>query len=228
MSNYFQVSISVSYLLVYHQESKGFIFVRGAPTEEFDPKFLEEVRRAIQFEEVDLPEIEGDITQASIKNKYIVMRAGKIATVLLVISAKPNRFTREALHSFSIRLESRWGRELKNLYTNYEGDIMVFLKNTETRENLNRLVDEVFQLDLTLPQKLGLPPTNLKRNTKRVWQIAEELARGKGYVLLGNLLDEAKDRMQSSRTIVADIVYDLVMQGAMTPIPIEEFVERYQ
>ncbi len=227
MSNYFQVSISVAYLIVIHNNSKGVIYVRGAPTEEFDPKFLEEVRRAIQFEEIDLPEIEGDISQASIKNKYVVMRAGKLTTTILVISQKPNRFTREALHSFSIRMESRWGRELRKLYNELEGDINVFHKNTDTRENLNRLVDEVFHLDFTLPHKLGLPPNDMKRNTKRVWGVAEDLARGKGYILLGELLTEGKDRLNRSKGVIADIIFDFVSRGAMTPIPLDEFLDKY-
>ena len=227
MSSYFQVSISVAYVLVFHNESKGLIYVRAAPTEEFDPKFLEEIRRAIQFEEIELPQVEGDITQASVKNKYVVMRAGKLTTTILVITTKPNRFTREALHSFSIRLESRWGRELKNLYDELEGDIDIFHKNIETRMSVDNLVDEVFNLNFTLPHKLGLPPTDMKRQTKRVWEIAEQLARGKGYIILGDLLNEAKDRLSTGAPIIADIIYDLVTRGAMIPIPLDEFVQKY-
>jgi len=227
MSNYFQVSISVSYILVIHNNSKGVIYVRSAPTEEFDPKFLEEVRRAIQFEEIDLPEIEGDITQASVKNKYLVMRAGKLTTTILIISAKPNRFTREALHSFSIRMESRWGRELKKLYEQLEGDIDVFHKDTDTRESLNSLVNEVFHLDFTLPHKMGLPPNDLKRMSRKVWEVGEELARGKGYIILGELLTEAKDRLNRSKAVISDIIYDFVTRGSMTPIPLDEFLEKY-
>jgi hypothetical protein len=227
MSNYFSVSISVSYLIVIHRESKGVIFLREAPTEEFDCKFLEELRRAIQFEEIDLPEKEGDITQATVKRKYVVLRAGKMATVILIINTKPNRFTREAIHSFAIRLESRWGRELKTIYTKLDGDIDVFRTDTSTRQSVIKLVDEIFHLDFTLPHKLGLPMVALKSTAKKVWTIAEELARGQGYVLLGDLLTTAQEKLTRNKADIADIIYDFVVRQFMTPIPIEKFLANY-
>ena len=227
MSNYFSVSISVSYLIVFSRESKGIIFIRAAPTEEFDPKFLEDLRRAIQFEEVDLPEKDGDITQATIKRKYAIMRAGKMAITVLIINSKPNRFTREALHSFGIRLESRWGRELKDIYGGLAGDIDVFCADTPTRQNVIKLVDEIFHLDFTLPHKLGLPLVQLKGTRKKVWAIAEGLARGKGYTLLGELLTAAREKLTRKKAEVADIIYEFVSRTFMTPIPLEEFLSKY-
>jgi hypothetical protein len=227
MSNYFQVSISVSYLIIFHQESKNIVFIREAPTEEFDPRFLEDLRRAIQFEEIELPQAEGDISQGTVKQKYVVLRAGKSSTVVLIINQKPNRFTREALHSFGIRFESRWGREIKDLYTNLEGNIELFRQDTDTRQSVTKLVDEIFHLDFTLPHKLGLPMVQLKGAHKKVWALSEELARGSGYVLLGELLTTAQEKLTHDKAEIPDIIYDFVSRGFMSPIPMEQFIAQY-
>ena len=90
MSNYFTVSISIDYLVIIHKESMGIIFIRHAPGVDFDAKFIEELRCAIQFEEVELPQTEGNITQGTVKGKYIIVRAGKFTQIILVINSQPN------------------------------------------------------------------------------------------------------------------------------------------
>jgi hypothetical protein len=228
MSNYFSVSISVDYLIIMHRENMGFVYFRGAPGVEFKPKFMEDLRRAIQFEELELPQAEGDISQGTVAGKYIIMRSGKNSITILVINQKPNRFTREALHSFAIRLESRWGRELKGLFTDeLAADIDVFHKDTETRQSVDKLVDEIFHLEFTLPHKLGLPTVELKGAHRKLWELAEELARGQGYVLLGDLLASAQEKMGRNKDMAADLIFEFVSRGFMTAIPLQEFVQRY-
>jgi hypothetical protein len=227
MSNYFTVSISIDYLVIIHKESSGIIFIRHAPGVDFDPKFIEELRRAIQFEEVELPQTEGDITQGTVKGKYVIIRAGKWTNIILVINTQPNRFTREALHSFGIRLESRWGRELKDIFNDMQGDIDAFRKDTETRQSVTKLTDEIFHLEFTLPHKLGLPSHELKGIQKRIWSVAEELARGQGYILLGELLSTASEKFSRDKADIPDVIYDFVLRGYMTPIQLDEFVQKY-
>jgi hypothetical protein len=227
MSNYFSVSISVDYIIILHRESQGIIFIRNAPGVDFDPKLIEELRRSIQFEEIDKPETEGDITQGTLKNKYVILRAGKYVTSIMVINAKPNRFTREALHSFAIRLESRWGRELKGLYSDLEADIEIFQKDTDVRQNVPKLVDEIFHLEFTLPHKLGLPSGSLKGLQKKVWSIAEDLARGQGYLLLGELLTTASEKYSHDKADIPDVIYDFVLRGFMIPIPLPDFMAKF-
>lgn len=228
MSNYFSVSISVDYLIIIHKESMGVVFFRIAPGVEFQPSFMEELRRAIQFEEIELPQAEGDISQGTLKGKYVIMRASKFTINVLVINTKPNRFTREALHSFAIRLESRWGRELKGIYEEeLMGNIDVFYKDTDTRQSVEKLVDEIFHLEFTLPHKLGLPTVELKGTQKKLWEVAEELARGQGYVLLGDLMQTAQERISRNKEDIPDIIFELVSRGFMTAIPLNEFIQKY-
>ncbi|MHA1819829.1 MAG: hypothetical protein ACTSU2_10405 [Promethearchaeota archaeon] len=227
MSSYFGVSISVEYVIVLHKESKGIIFLESAPGIEFDMDLIEKFRRAINFEEIDLPTVESDITQGSLKGKYVVIRAGKMIYSAVIINSKPNRFTREALHSFSIRFESRWGKEIRQLYDELDGNINVFREATETRASASDLVEEVFHLSLSLPHKLGLPMKKMKGLTKAVWQVAENLARGKGYIFLSDLVEQCRNTLKKDVVYINDAIFEIVSRGLLIPIPLEEFAKSY-
>jgi len=215
-------------VIVIHRESKNIILLKKAPGIEFNPELIESLQRAIIFEEVELPNAEGEITQSSIKGKYIIIRAGKLIYCSIIINQKPNRFSREALHAFGIRFESRWGREIKKLYEEFDGDTKIFYKSTDTRANADALIEEVFHLNLTLPHKLGLPLNKIKdKLVSSVWQIAENLVRGKGYVFLSELVETAKNELNKDVSYINDAVFELVSQGLLISIPLEEFLQKY-
>ena len=67
----------------------------------------------------------------------------------------------------------------------------------------------------------------LKGAHKKVWSLAEELARGSGYVLLGELLTTAQEKLTHDRAEIPDIIYDFVSRGFMNPIPMEQFIAQY-
>lgn len=228
MSSYFGVSISTEYVLVVHRESKGIIFIKNAPGIDFDSNLIEDLRRAINFEEMELPNGEGEITQGSLKGKYVIIRAGKLIYCAIIINQKPNRFSREALHAFGIRFESRWGREISKFYDEFEGNTNIFHQKSETRANADDLIEEVFHLTLSLPHKLGLPLDKIKNKlTKEVWQIAESLVRGQGYIFLSDLVDTAKNQLDREVVYINDSVFELVSLGLLIPIPLEEFISKY-
>ncbi len=222
MSGTFATSISIEYVIVIHKESNGIIFYDVAPGVEFDPGFLESFKRAIEFDEIEMPGPEADITQNTLKGKFVIIRAGKLVYVAIVINKKPDRFTREAVHSFGIKFESRWGREIKNLYGEHEGNVTIFKMDSARRGSADTLVEEVFHLSLALPHKLGLPTFKMKGLTKKVWEVAEELARGKRFILLGDLLTTAREVLRKDIHDVSDEIFTLRQQGAIIPIPIEE------
>jgi hypothetical protein len=227
MSSYFGVSISVEYILVIHRESKGVIFMANAPGIEFDISLIEDFRRAINFEEMELPNGDGDITQGALKGKYVVIRGGKLIYVTAIINQKPNRFTREALHSFGIRFESRWGKEIRQIYDELNGDLQIFHQSTETRAAADDLIEEVFHLTLSLPHKLGLPLKKLKGLAKDVWGVAEGLARGKGFIFLADLVESSKNQLGKDVVYVNDAIFEIVSEGILIPIPLAEFATKY-
>ncbi len=228
ISEYFSVALSIEYVLVTHMESQGIIYYITAPGVPLDPKLLELFHRAIQFKELNLPVVEGEIEQATLQGKYLITRAGKSVWTTIIINQKPTRFTREALHSFGIKFESRYGREVKNLYTKLQGDISVFKQDSATRESVEGIIDEVFHLNLALPHKLGFPTgKKLSARTKKIWDMAESMAhQTKGYVLLGNLFTEVKKQDFDGKEIT-DSIYNLVEAGYLIPLSIEEFKRKF-
>ncbi len=228
MSSYFGVAISTEHILAIHKESKGIIFMISAPGISFDEKIIENLRRSIDFEEIELPTKDGEISQSSIMGKYVVIRAGKLVYSVVIINQKPNRFTREALHAFGIRFESRWGREIKNLYTEFDGNIKIFLENTERKGNVGVIVEEVFHLSLSLPHKIGIPMRKFKSKlTKKVWEAAEDLARGKRYIFLADLVESAKNKTGEKAVYINDSIFEIVSQGLLISIPLDVFKEKY-
>ena len=229
MSEYFTVALSIEYILVLHMESKDLIYYTVAPGIEFNPKLLELFRRAIQFKELDLPTAEGEIEQATLQGKYLVSRAGKNTWVTIIINQKPTRFTREALHSFSIKFESRYGRECRHLYTKFSGDISVFRQDSVTRESVDGIINEVFHMNLTLPHKLGFPTgKKLSKTTKKIWNMSEDLAHEtKGYVLLGDLFTKAKKEFGFDSKDITDSIFNLVEAKYLNPISLEEFKQKF-
>ncbi|MGQ4873545.1 MAG: hypothetical protein ACP6IY_05660 [Promethearchaeia archaeon] len=210
-------------------ESQGLIYYYTAPGIDFDPRLIELFRRAIQFKELDLPMAEGDIEQATLEGKYLVTRAGKYIWVTIIINQKPTRFTREALHSFSIKFESRYGRECKHFYTKFNGNVNIFKENSPTRESVDSIIEEVFHMNLTLPHKLGFPTgKKLSAKTKRIWNLAEDLAhKTKGYVLLGALFTEAKKELGYDNKDITDSIFNLVQAKYLLPISLEEFKRKF-
>ncbi|MFO8019720.1 MAG: hypothetical protein R6U96_13925 [Promethearchaeia archaeon] len=229
MSEYFSVALSIEYILITHQESEGIIYYQTAPGVELDPKLIELFRRAIQFEELDMPAAEGEIEQATLEGKYLVTRAGKMVWVTLIINEKPTRFTREALHSFSIKFENRYAKEIKYLYSKFKGNIQIFRQESATRESVDGLINEVFKLNLSLPHKLGFPTgKKMTRGTKKIWNLAEDMAHDtKGAIFLGELFSKAKKNLKYDNKSITDSIINLVDASYLKPMSLERYKQRY-
>jgi len=228
MSVHLLVSIAVDFVCVMHKKSMSYIFIDEAPGVPFDIKFLEELKRVIQFEEIDLPQTVSGISQASVKGKYIIVRSGEFSYTILVSNQRPNRFMRESIHAFGVRFENRWKRELKTLYTDLQGDITIFLKDSSHKASVPRLITEVFHLDFSLPHKIGMPTERMKGIEKKIWTIGEELGRGRGYVLLAEWIRTAEEAVRKNVREVANTIYSFTQRGFITPIPLKQFLEDYQ
>ncbi|HMF31128.1 MAG TPA: hypothetical protein VKK79_06925 [Candidatus Lokiarchaeia archaeon] len=222
MSSSFATAVSLEYLIIIHKESNGIIYFLSAPGIEVDPSFLDGFKRAVEFDEIEMPGAEGDISQATYKGKFAVVRSGKFEFVVIIINKTPDRFTREALHSFGIKFSSRWARELKVLYSDLNGDVSVFKQKTSMAGNVDDLVEECFHLSVAMPHKLGMPSFKMKGFQKTIWSIAEELARGKQYVLLGELLSAAREKTGKQESAIAAEIFGLIQKAAIIPLKMEE------
>ena len=143
-------SLSIEYILVMHKESKALIYAKIAPGIDIELKLIDTLQKKLQFNEIELPDGDNSISQAAIDDRYVVLRSGTATIQILIITQKPNRFTREQLHAFGIKFENRWAKEVKSIYDELEGNTKVFLQDNPNRTSLDKLVDEVFHLEYTL------------------------------------------------------------------------------
>ncbi len=220
-------SLSIEYILVMHKESKSLIYAKTSPGVEIELKIIESLQKKLQFNEIELPDGDNAISQAAIDDRYVVLRSGTISYQILIITQKPNRFTREQLHSFGIKFENRWAKELKTIYEDLQGNTKIFHQDTPNRTSVDKLVDEVFHLEYTLPYRIGIP-RDIKKDELKIFEIGENLARGKGYLLLDELITTASEKLGKDPQTVSSIVVSFLNKNFMTPIPLEEFFAKYQ
>jgi len=226
MSNYFSITVSIEYYIILHKESNDPIFIYTVPGIKFDSKFIDQIREAIRNQKIELPQTDGDITQSNFKKKPLMIRAGKQINTLLIMNLPPNRYTRELLHSFSIRFETRWEQELKQLYDELNGDITVFQKNSEDHPTITSVLDEVFHLNYTLPYQLGIPTIELTGVPKKVWEIAEKLAKKENRLYLKELFSLANEKIREKDEI-PEIIYNFIRRKDIYPIPYDEFAQNF-
>jgi len=218
MSLSFTTAVALEYVICIHKESNGIIYYVTAPRVEVDPSFLESFKKSMESSEIELPGAVGDITQTSVKGKYAVIRSGRFEYVMVLLNKTPDHSTREALHTFGIKFSSLWARELKTLYTELNGDVNIFKQRNTMGGNVDDLVEECFHLSMAMPHKLGTPAEKIKGFTKTVWNLAEELARGKQYILLGELLAICKERTDKGEPAISAEIFGLTQKAMLIPV----------
>ncbi|OLS12547.1 MAG: hypothetical protein RBG13Loki_3832, partial [Promethearchaeota archaeon CR_4] len=222
MASEFTTAVALEYVICIHKESKGIIYYMAAPGIEVDPSFLESFRKSIESEEIKLPGTVGDIAQVSVKEKYAVIRSGRTEYVAVILNKTPDRLVREALHSFGIKFGSRWGSDLKSLYSELNGDVSIFKRRTPTTGNVDDLAEECFHFSLAMPHRVETTLEKLKGLTKTVWTLAEQLARGKQYILLGDLLAACKKKTNESESAISVEIFGLIRKAVLVPFKEKE------
>lgn len=219
--------MSIEYVVITHKESCEVIYYKTAGA--FDPDFLDIFRSSIQYKILDLPLEEGAIEQATLEGKYLITRAGKLVWITLILKYKPIRFTRDVLRFFSKLFENQYEKEILELYTKFKGDISIFRKDPYSKQSLNKEIEDIFHLNLTLPFKIGttrgkkIPP-----KAKKIFQFAKALAhKTKSEILLEKLFAEVSKSFKLNNEEIADLIYSLVENEVILPIIREESKKRF-
>jgi hypothetical protein len=186
-------------------------------------------RSSIQYEILDLPSEEGEIEQATLEGKYLMTRAGKFVWITLILKYKPIRFTREVLKFFCKLFENQYEREIQELYTKFEGDISVLRKDPYSKQSLDKELEDIFHLNLTLPYKLGTTRgKKLTPQAKKIFQFAKVLAhKEKGNFLLDKLFSTVTQSFELTNEEIADLIFSLVETEALIPIVEEESKKKF-
>ncbi len=214
------VSLSFNYLLVFHNESQGLIYIESE-NNVFDPLFIEKIRFQIKRGYIQFRQIKGQIVHGMFEQFYLLLIKSKYTQIILILENKPNNFADEALSAFVARFESRWENELQLLYSHYNGNIDLFFNETKNGQNIQALANEIFHLNYHFPHQLGTPKTRLQGNYKKIWKIAQTLAKDSGYIIMRELWYKSSKITKIDKNLIADIIYEFLSRGYIKPIPFE-------
>lgn len=198
-------------------------------TGSFDLDFLDTFRSSIQYEILDFPIEVGEIEQATLEGKYLITRAGKMIWISVILNKIPTLFTREVLKFFCEIFEGQYKSEISGLYTQFQGDISIFRKQSKSRQRIEDIIEDVFHLYLTLPFKLGSTKgKKLSSKSKKVYQFAKALThKTKGRFLLEKLFDEASNSLKLNNAEIAELIFDLVQNKVFLYISSEKRKKKF-
>jgi hypothetical protein len=218
ISEYLSLALSIEYIVITHKESREIIYYKSVG--DFDPNILDMFRSSVQYEILDLPLETGGIQQATLEGNYLITRAGELVWITLILKYKPIRFTREVLKFFCRLFENQYEREIKELYTKFEGDISVFQRDPYSRQSLEKEIEDIFHLYLTLPFKIGSRRRiKISSKAKKIYQYAKALAHNtKGQFLLDKLFSEVSKSLKFGNIETADLIYKLIDLEVLIPV----------
>ena len=203
-----------------HNESQGLMYIESA-NNIFDPLFIERIRFQIRRGYIQFRQIKGQIVHGMFEQYYLLLIKSKYTQIILIIDNKPNDFADEALSAFSERFESRWENELQLFYSLYRGDTDLFFNKSRNGQNIQALVNEIFHLNYHFPHHLGTPKTKLQGNYKKIWNIAQTLAKESGYIVMRDLWFKSLSITKIDKNLIADIIYEFLSRGYIKSIPFE-------
>ena len=228
ISEYFSLALSLEYVIITHRDSHGLIYIKSGYGTGLDPQFIELFRTAVEHGVIELPEIEGEFEHATLEGKYLLTRAGNKIWISIVLNQIPTRYTRDALHNFSVEFENHFGGKVRNLYSRYVGDVTIFLQESITRKTVDDIIEESFHLSLKLPHKLGsIKGKNILEESKKLYKIAKHIShKPKRIINLEGLLNIANKKMNYRIDEILFLIDDLIKNELLLPIYPEKLEEQ--
>jgi len=173
---------------------------------------------------LDLPIEQGEIEQATLEGKYLISRAGNKIWISLILNKIPTLFAREVLKFFCELFEGQYENEIYNLYTNFQGDISIFRKQSKSKQSIEDIIEDVFHLYLALPFKIGSTKgRKFSSKSKKVYQIAKALShKTKGQFSLEKLFNEIIDSSELKNKEIAELIFELVQNKVLLTVSLEK------
>jgi len=221
------LALSIEYIIVIHRESQGIIYYKTVGN--FDPDFLDIYRSSIHYKILDLPLEQGEIEQATLEGKFLITRACNMIWITIINKNIPTLFTREVLKFFCEILEDSYNREIRDLYSHFEGDISIFKKNSKSKQSIEDIIEDVFHLYLTLPFTIGpLKGKKLEPKAKKVFRFAKDLIhKSKSNFYLEKLFTEVGKSLTFNNEDLAEIIFDLVQERIFLPKTLEKAKKKF-
>jgi len=149
--------------------------------------------------------------------------------ITLINNKIPTLFTREVLKFFCKVFEDLFSREVRDLYTHFEGDVSIFKDKSKSRQSIEDIVEGVFHLYLTLPFKIGSSKSKkLSTKSKKIFQFVKVLIhKTKGHIYLEKLFNELSKSFAFSNEDLTEIIFDLVQNKVLLPIILEKVKKKF-
>lgn len=205
-------TLSFENVIVLHRKTKQIIFYRKNYTHDLNIRILELIQHGINEGQIELPATEYSIEQVYFRKKYLAIWKGKSSIVVLIMDHSPSQMNIELVHNFGIRMESRFSNELDHLYSSFQGNIDIFLQDLPTRQNLGKMADEIFQLQLTRAFKINSPSTPLSGKQQEVFDYITRQYQAKGEVFLSEILNYFIEQDPLYKLQIQDILHEFIIK----------------
>ncbi|MHA1986311.1 MAG: hypothetical protein ACW98D_06720 [Promethearchaeota archaeon] len=221
------MALSIEYIIVIHRESQEIIYYKAVGN--FDPDFLDIYRSSIHYKILDLPFEPGEIEQATLEGKFLITRACNMIWISIINKNIPTLFSREILKFFGEILEDSYNYEIRDLYSQFEGDISIFKKKSKSKQSIEDIIEDIFHLYLTLPFSIGsIKGKKLKPKSKRIYQLAKALTHKSKYSFyLEKLFYEVGKTHVFNNEDLAELIFDLVQERIFVPNTSEKAKKKY-
>ncbi|MCF2140192.1 MAG: hypothetical protein K9W44_09080 [Candidatus Lokiarchaeota archaeon] len=216
------ISFSINFEMVFviHKQSNQIIFYRKNESFPLNVKLLEKVQNMIQNNQIQKGSSLNEIKQFELENKNGIIWTGKFTLIVLILNQNPSSMEKEMLHTYGIRLESRFSSELQNLYSTFLGNIDIFLQDLPTRPNLKKITDEIFHIDFTYPYTVNLnedikPISNIDNE---ILAFATKKVQEQKYVYLHQIISFFEKNHPLLKLQIQESIYSLINIGFLKKI----------
>ena len=183
-----EIALSFETIIIWHKGSRNIVYFYQVPDSSFNYSLIQNMHSLLNEGKILLPEKSSQINHIQLNEKYALVHQRQDIVCLMIIHELPDSKITEIYRNFVIRLESRWQDVLLNLYTTFKGDISIFHQDTLERQNLDKLILEVFHLNYNFPYQIAKKPENLGGIAGKVFSLALELAQEEEYFWLADLV----------------------------------------
>ncbi len=204
-------------VFVIHMQSKQIIFYRKNESIPLNTKLLEKVQIMVQDNQILKDSPLNAIKPFDLEDKKGIFWIGKFTLIALILNQNSSPMEKEMLHTYGIRLESRFSSELQGLYSTFLGNIDIFLQDLPTRPNLKKITDEIFHIDFTYPYTV-----NLNENTKPISNIENEVLKfaakkvqEQKFVYLHQIISFFEQNFPLLKLQIQESIYNLINMGIL-------------
>jgi len=201
---------NIKHILVIENKSGLVIYDQSYMELPLDSSLIGGFIQAVSSFGDEISEAERRYSEFDYQNFIILTSKGKLIRTALILAEKPTPSLRAKIILFTEIFEDKYGSKLKK----WKGNKSVFNKAKE-------IVDDVFEFNLMLPQKLSPDADKIKdinELQKSLIKLSRELSKDQETFYINQLIKFATTLRKETQNEILDAVYKLVQQGVFIPV----------